>query len=159
MMDKIYARPSLPAEFGNVTKGAEVLRWRSNRLERWARHQLGCLVAYECVEVDIFTDFVRAFGYVPLLSKRFFVKVLLRNAALLSSYIQYSGSSLCKEASNKLWIFLIRNALHLALVIFWGTHMITSNSRISVLFIAKLSKLETYSCLLAVYPMPTSYSI
>lgn len=106
IVDEVYARSSLRADFQNVSEGSKYL-WRWSALfERRACDQLEYLVPYECVEVFSFTEFAQVPRYVPLPPKWASIKVPVRCAALPLSFITHLDSRLRNNANSGLWILV-----------------------------------------------------
>lgn len=69
IMDKMYARPLLLADFRNVPNDSQLFQRRAAFFERRASDQFVYHIPYECVEVVSSTDFFQLSRYVPRPSK------------------------------------------------------------------------------------------
>lgn len=128
IIDEVYARPSLTADYRNVPKGLQYLWRRSDPFERRTRDQVQYLVPYECVKVYAFKDFARVFRFVPVPPRWAFNEVLMGCAVLLPSCILYSGSRLWIDTNSGCGFCCIRFGHRCELVTFCGTGMNISDA-------------------------------
>lgn len=103
-MEKVFPRPSLPADFWDALRASQHLWWRSAWRERSARDQLVYLVPHKCVESYLFRNFARVARHISLPLKRPSIEESMGCAALPLLCVSCFGSRLWNDANNGLWV-------------------------------------------------------
>lgn len=106
IMDEVYARPSIPLDFHNISKKSQY-SWRLLApLERCARDKLENTIPDECAQAYAFTDFATTTRYVLLSPTWSSTEVPTGRAAFLPACVSYLRSRLWDDANHGLWVLV-----------------------------------------------------